>query len=267
MPGYPSPGNLANANGLSFPGPAALPGGVVYGQDAPIVREFLAAVSLNGGDAVILAPSLASLGYFVTKAAQTPGAGNNAQPIGVVTGARVGVSAASAASQPVWVVINGPAWVANQTSTIAAGNFIGLGSIAGQVTSNANSGGIVTRQYGATVSFATSITSTGGGVYYIDVNVPIAAPYSSLDVPVAFTPNASLPADLGVAALWASSSLSFGIRMFGTNVSTTITSQASIPGVLTTTQVSQPLYGQILGTALTSASASGIGILAFVNPA
>ena len=41
MPNYPEPGNLANANGVTFTGVAALPGGVVYGRDGQIIREPL----------------------------------------------------------------------------------------------------------------------------------------------------------------------------------------------------------------------------------
>src|SRR3990167_4394404 len=125
MPNYPEPGNLANANGLTFPGADALPGGVFYGRDGQVIREMLAAVSLNGGDAVILAPSLASVSpYFVTRTSVT----DSPLRYGIVVGSRVGVSAASPASQPVWVAIEGPAW-ANAGASVSLGDLVGTTSL------------------------------------------------------------------------------------------------------------------------------------------
>lgn len=262
MPNYPEPGNLANANGLTFPGVAAFPGGVVYGRDGQVIREMLAAVSLEGGDAVILAPSLASVSpYFVTTTTST----DDPLRYGIVVGARVGVSAASAASQPVWVAIEGPAW-ALAAASVSLGDLVGTTSLgAGQSNRSFGANRAALARYAATVSFATSITSTGGGVYYIDVSVTQAAPFSSNDLPIAFTPNASLPANLHIGALWPDTSGTWGIRMVGANVSTTIASQASIPGVLTTALTSQPVAGAILGTVLTSTSVSGVAYLLHVD--
>lgn len=260
MAGYPRPGVLANSNGFSVAGPLALPGGVVYGQDAPVIREFLAAVSLNGGDAVVLAPSLASLGYFVTKTSVI----DNLVPIGIVTGARVGAVAASAASQPVWVVVQGPAWGNAGVSTIAAGNLVGLSSVAaGQLANNSNLG-VAMKTYGATVSFAASVTSIGANAY-LDVTVTQGAPYSSLDVPTAFIPNASLGQGIVIGEIWPAASNQWGIRLANVT-SVAFASQASIQGTLVTAKVSQPTYGTILGTALGSVSASGLPLPVFVRP-
>lgn len=262
MPNYPEPGNLANANGVTFPGVAALPGGVVYGRDGQVIREMLAAVStLLYGDAVILAPSVGI--YHVT----TTSVANDPLRYGIVVGGQVSGAAASAASVPVWVAIDGVAWGLSGAS-VSAGQLVGTTSLgrAGAVNVVSGAGASQARAlgaYGATVSFATSITSTGGGVYYIDVSVAVAAPFSSLDTPIAWVPTASLPADLGVAFVRPDSSTTFAIRMFGTNVSTTVASQASLPGTLFTAIQGTGVgaAGGILGTVLASVSAVSIPVL------
>ena len=119
--------------------------------------------------------------------------------------------------------------------------------------------------YAATVSFAASITSTGGGTYYIDVTAAPGAGYSSNDVPLAFVPAASLAADLIVGAVYPAGSISFGVRMAGVNVSAAIASQVSIPGTLITAITSQPVPGAILGAALTSTSAVSIAFIMHVD--
>lgn len=263
MPNYPEPGNLANANGLSFPGVAAFPGGVVYGRDGQVIREMLAATStILGGDAVILAPSLASLSpYFVARTSVT----DSPLRYGIVVGGRVGSAVVSAASLPVWVAIEGPAW-ANAGASVSIGDLVGTTSlVAGAVAKSIGANNPTLRSYAATVSFATSITSTGGGVYYIDVSVAQGAPFTSLDIPVNFIPTVSLTANLAVGAVWPDSSVTWGIRLIGVNVSTTIASQASIPGTLITALASQPVAGAILGAVLTSTSAVSIPTLIHVD--
>ena len=258
MPNYPEPGNLANPNGVTFTGVAALPGGVVYGRDGQVIREMLAAVStLLYGDAVILAPSIGI--YHVTTTSIT----DDPLRYGVIVGGQVSGAAASAASVPVWVATDGVAWGLSGAS-ISAGMIVGTTSL-GRVGAVGQSTGLNGQRrlaaYGATVSFATSITSTGGGVYTIDVAVTQGAPFSSLDSPIAFVPAASLPENLGIAAVWASTSNAWGIRMFGANVSTTIASQASIPGTLFTARAGSAVAGGILGTVLASVSAVSVPVL------
>src|SRR3990167_7286965 len=99
MPNYPEPGNLANANGITFPGVAAFPGGIVLGRDGQVIREMLAATStILAGDAVALAPSLASVSpYFVQRRADT----DDPLRYGIVVGGRVSTAIASAASVPI----------------------------------------------------------------------------------------------------------------------------------------------------------------------
>lgn len=267
MPNYPEPGNLANANGVTFAGVAALPGGVVYGRDGQVIREMLAAVStIRFGDAVILAPSLASVSpYFVTTTSAASTDTTAQLRYGIVVGGRVSGNAASAASVPVWVAIEGPAWAIAEAAT-SLGDFVAISSLpatnGGDVARSVN--GRVPRTYGATVSFAGSLTSTGGGVYYIDVTAAPAG-LTSNDIPIAFVPDASLAAELVVGNVYQAGSISFGVRMFGVNVSNTIASQASIPGTLFTMRTSQPLPGAVLGTVLVVASAASRPTLIHVD--
>ena len=258
MPNYPEPGNLANPNGVTFTGVAALPGGVVYGRDGQVIREMLAAVStLLYGDAVILAPSIGI--YHVTTTSIT----DDPLRYGVIVGGQVSGAAASAASVPVWVATDGVAWGLSGAS-VSAGQLVGTTSLGRLGAVNRSTGAAGQRRlaaYGATVSFATSITSTGGGVYYIDVSVAQGAPFSSLDTPMAFIPAASMAANLAIGALWPDSSVTWGIRMIGVNVSTTIASQASIPGTLYTALAGGAVAGGVLGTVLASVSAVSIPVL------
>ena len=263
MPNYPEPGNLANANGLTFPGVAALPGGVVFGRDGQVIREMLSATSLNGGDAVILAPSLASVSpYFVTRTSVS----ESPLRYGVVVGARVGTEAASAASRPVWVAIEGPAW-ARSDASVSLGDLLSTTSVGaiGALGKSIGRNRAILGVYQATVSFAGSLTSAGGGTYYQDVNVAPASGYSSNDVPFAFIPNASLAVDLSILSVFPAGSVSAGIRIGTVGFSLPTASQVSIPGTLLTAITSQPVPGAILGVVLTSTSAVSIAFLMHVD--
>ena len=256
MAGVPRPGALANPNGFSVAGPLALPGGVVFGQDAPIIREFLAAVSLNGGEAVVYAPSLASLGYFVTKSSL---AADQRLRVGIVTGARVGVSAASAASQPVWVVINGPAWGTAAVSTIAIGDLLTTASqTAGQIATASNGFRLI--NFGATVSLATSWASFTTN----DIAMAVTGVLGT-DVPVAWNATASMPGGLITGGVWSLGGVSVAVRI-ANPTATAVASQASLPGTLTVARPNLPIPGTVLGVALTAPTVSAGAFQVFVDP-
>ncbi len=246
MAGVPRPGALANANGLTFEGPAALPGGLVLGWDGPIIRDMIAGVSLNAGDAVILS----SLGFNnVVKTSIT----DSSLVIGIVTGGRVGVSVASASGQPVWVVTEGFAWANPAVSTIVFGDLLGTASqTAGQVAKSIGRTGIVT--YPATVSLAASFASFTATT----VNVTVTG-FVSTDLAFAFAPTASLVAGLGIAGVWDEGGASVGIR-FVNPTATAVASQASIPGTIFATRPGLPVGEAVFAIALIPASYSASGV-------
>lgn len=239
------PGTLEN-DSINQGGAWASPGGIVFGKDGQVIREMIATVSLLGGDAVVFDVSLPPFNVNKTSISDSP------LRYGVVTGAQIGVQAA-AASAPVWVVIEGPVW-ANGSSAISVGDQVGTTSlVAGHVWKSGvgGLGGANLIKLGATVSLATSFASFTAQTINITVTGLLAT-----DTPIAFTPNASLPANIGIAGIWSEGTTSLGTRWI--NPTTTATaSQASIPGVVTVARGSSlGLGGTVLGRALTSTGAA-----------
>ena len=256
MPNYPEPGNLANANGVTFTGVAALPGGVVYGRDGQVIREMLGAVStIRYGDAVILAPSLASLSpYFVT----TVAAADSTLRYGIVVGGQVSGTPISAASLPLWVAIEGPAW-AIAGASVSLGDLVGTGSVAaGDVVKSVTGRTLRTYDLNVCVSAAVASFTTR------DVDVPAPAGFTSLDEPVNWVPNASLTPDSLIYNVGGHTSAVVTIRLANPTASAGA-SAASVAGTLTTAITSQAFAGGILGVVLTSTSAASLPTLIHID--
>lgn len=246
MPSGVAPGQLFN-DSLNHGGPWAAPGGTVVGKDGQKIREMVATVSLLGGDVVILDVSATS-NYQVN----TTSISDHPLRYGIVTGAQIGVQAA-AASAPVWIVIEGPAW-ANGSSAISVGDLVGTTSLVRGHVWKSGVGGSQGRNIialPATVSLAASFVS----FTTTTINITVAGLLAT-DTPIAFTPNASIPANLVFGGVWSEGTTSAAVRI-GNPTATAVASQASIPGILTVARGSSLGLAQtIIGPAMTSTGAA-----------
>lgn len=247
---YPDLQNSSENQG----GPWAAPGGILYGKDGLVMRRMVATVALRAGDVVILDPTTSP--YNVTKSAVA----DSIARYGVAVGGQHGVQVAAAAAD-VWIAIEGVVIAAGATG-IVIGTLQSTSAVAAGLAGPAGSGSAAARglfALAATVSLAASIVSYS----YVDIKYAPAGLTSS-DNPVAFTPNASLPANALIGANWMDGSISAGIRI-GNPASVPIGSFASIPGTLYTARAGSGVGGGVLGLAITSATAASAGFQLFLD--
>lgn len=247
--------DLQNSS-INEAGPWSAPGGIVYGKDGQVLRRMVATVALRSGDVVLLDPTNGP--YNVTKTA----VGDSPLRYGVAVGSQVGVQVAAIAAD-VWICIEGVAITAGATgivigSTVASSAVAaGLAGPAGASTTGAV--GRALMGLPATVSLAASIVSQS----YVDIKFTPAG-LTSADNPIAFTPNASLPANAIIGGLWMDGSVSVAIRI-ANPATVPVGSFSSIPGILYTARSGVGVPGAGLGIAITSATAASAGFQLYLD--